>query len=422
VSRPATGRGPTGRVLVLVVGDEVLDGSVRDRNGSRIAAEVKARGGNVTRLLAVGDDPASIAAAVTEGLREGGVIVSGGIGPTGDDVTREAVAAALERELETEAGWAGRLTSRFPAAARLPGMERQSRIPRGARPVDNPSGTALGFAAETPDGGWVLVLPGVPGEVEAMLSEAAGAFLDERLSSVAGPVVRVATAGVPESVVAARIEGLPELRGLRVASYPHRGTVDLLLRPPADEGHSEAGLRRLEAAAAALRGLFGADVFEVGRRGLAEVVLEELRRRGATLSVAESCTGGGLGREITSVPGSSDVFWGGVIAYANEAKRGLLGVPDPVLEGEGAVSEAAARAMARGMRDRSGTDWAIAITGIAGPGGGTLEKPVGTVWIAVNGEREAVRGYRLPGSRDDVRRRSIAAALDLLRRLVLFPE
>lgn len=405
------------RVLVLVIGDEVVDGSITDRNGARLARAIRERGGEVSGIVLVGDEEEAIAEAVTGGLRRAdGVVACGGIGPTVDDRTREGVSRALGAGLTVEEGWAERLAARHPRARDLPGMERQSRLPAGALAIDNPVGTALGFGMDVGGGGWVLVLPGVPAELEAMLAGPAGAFLDARVAGPSVPLLRVGVAGVPESVIARRVEALPELDGLRLASYPHHGTVDLLLRPEPGAGEAE-GRERLGAAERALVETFGAHVYEVGGRGLVEVVLDLLRARGETLAVAESCTGGGLGAALTDVPGASDVFWGGVISYANEAKVRLLGVPEAVLEARGAVSEEVARAMAAGARETSEADWAVAITGVAGPSGGTEEKPVGTVWIAVSGPREAARRFRMPGGRGQVRRRSVTAALDLVRRL-----
>jgi len=402
---------------VLVVGDELLDGSVTDRNGATLARAVRSRGGEVAGIVLVGDDEAAISDAVSAGLeRAGAVLACGGIGPTSDDRTREGVARALGAGLVVDEGWADRVAERFPPARRLPGMRHQARLPEGAEPVDNPAGTALGFGADVDGGGWVLALPGVPAELRAMLVGPAGAFLDARVTGRAAPVLRVGIAGVAESVVAHRCGELPELEGLEVASYPHHGTVDLHLRAPADASET-AEAEALERGAAALRREFGEDVYEVGERSLAAVVLDVLRSGGRTLAVAESCTGGGLGSALTEVPGASDAFWGGVIAYADQAKRTLLGVPAPFLRAEGAVSGETARAMARGIRRASGADWGISITGIAGPSGGTEEKPVGTVWIAGSGEREAARLFRMPGGRAAVRRRSVTAALDLARRL-----
>lgn len=422
-------------VRLVMVGSELLEGTVADRNLSELSRAVTERGGRVTGAVVVRDEPEAIRDAVSESLAgAAGTVMCGGLGPTADDRTRDAVAEALDAQLITKESWVRRLRER-DAEDRYTeeSLHRQARVPRGSRLLENPVGTASGFGwDEAP--GWLLALPGVPAELGAMLGGGAGEWLDERLPGKARERVRVGIVGMSESRVAREAEAVAEREGVELASYPRYGVVDLHLAPPgrgrrdAGDGGRSAGEAgpgsggRLTRAEAALREVFGDAVYEVGERSLAEVVLDLLRSRGETVAVAESCTGGLLGAELTSVPGSSDVFWGGVIAYADEAKRELLGVPAATLEEDGAVSEATVRAMARGIRQRSGTDWGAAITGIAGPEGGTEAKPVGTVWVAADGPGCVCRRHRLPGGRSEVRIRSVHAALDVVRRLALREE
>lgn len=409
-------------VRLVAVGGELLDGRVADENTPRLARAVTARGGRVAEARTVRDRREAVRDAVAGGLASAdGVVVGGGLGPTRDDRTREGVAAALGRELEVveaaaadgDAGEDGDAHRGSAGRARRAGR-RQARIPRGARPIPNPAGTALAFAAGT-DRGWVLALPGVPGELSALLDGEAGAFLDEVLPGEGPPTRRVGLAGRPESGVAAALGDVAELEALEVASYPRAGVVDLHLRPgPGLEGR-DAG-EALDRAVEALRRRFGEDVYEAGDRELAEVVLDALGGDGAGLATAESCTGGLLGAELTSVPGASRVYWGGVVTYADAAKEALLGVSRRTLERRGAVSGATAREMAAGVRERSGVEWGLSVTGVAGPSGGTPQKPVGTVWIGLDGPASLAVRRRFPGDRAEVRRRSVLGALDLLRR------
>lgn len=417
-----TGPGDAPAVRLVTVGEELLDGRVEDRNTAAVAREVTARGGRVAGARIVPDDEGAVRDAVEAALAAAsGVVVSGGIGPTRDDRTREAVASALGRGLREEDGWGPDAQPRPDAnavgAAPGPGRDgcrRQARIPEGARPLGNPTGTALAFACTT-DRGWVLALPGVPDELRALLAGEAGTFLDEALPGEGPPRRRVGLSGPPESEVAEALEGIGALDGVDVASYPRTGVVDLHLRPDPDAARAD-GEVALDRAVEALRRRFGEDVYEVGDRELAEVVLDALRADGAGLATAESCTGGLLGGELTSVSGASDVYWGGVVTYADAAKRALLGVSAETLARHGAVSEATAREMAAGALERSGADWAVSVTGIAGPDGGTEEKPAGTVWLGLDGPVSAVVRRRYPGGRAEVRRRSVLGALDLLRR------
>ncbi|MFW6193288.1 MAG: nicotinamide-nucleotide amidohydrolase family protein [Gemmatimonadota bacterium] len=389
---------PRARVRALVVGSELLDGSVRDANTCHLGGWLDRRGGQLVEVRLLPDDPGRVAEAVRD-ARAGdvAVVVCGGLGPTRDDRTREAVAAALERDLVVDAS-AGR---------------GRARRPRGAETLPNPAGVAPGFASDE-GSWWIVALPGVPRELRAMLDGAAGAWIAERLSGRGRPRRRVRLAGIPESEVARKIEGMPELEGLDVRSYPASGTVDVVLL---DEEEARSGADgRLRKAVVALRRRLGDDVYEVGDRGLAEVLEARLREMGGSLAVAESCTGGMLGAELTAVPGSSDVFWGGVVSYADEAKQRLLGVSPSTLASHGAVSEATAVAMARGVREIAGASLGVAVTGIAGPGGGRPGKPVGTVWIAVSARDDAARRFEFRGGRREVRVRSVHAALDLARR------
>lgn len=408
-SAPEGGRSV--RVSALVAGSELLDGSVRDVNTCFVGGWLERRGGQLVEARVLRDDPGLVADAVRDARVDGvAVVVCGGLGSTRDDRTREAVAAALERDLVVDESLAERLEG---FGGDETARRRQARRPRGADTLPNPAGVAPGFAWEE-GGWWIVALPGVPRELRAMLDGAAGAWIVERLPGRGPPRRRVRLAGIPESEVARKIEGMPELEGLNVRSYPASGTVDVVLldggeaRPGADE--------RLQKAVVALRRRLGDDVYEVGDRGLAEVLETRLRETGGSLAVAESCTGGMLGAELTAVSDSSDVFWGGVVSYADEAKQRLLDVPAATLEAHGAVSEATAVAMARGVREIAGASLGVAITGIAGPGGGRPDKPVGTVWIAVSAGDDVARRFEFRGGRREVRVRSVHAALDLARR------
>lgn len=411
-----SGGGARPAVRLVTVGGELLEGRVEDENTAVLGRAIAERGGRVAGVRIVPDREDDVRDAVRRALREAaGVVVSGGLGPTRDDVTREGVAAALDRDLEEVAAPREESPDRVHAAgdADPRGGRGQARVPAGARPVANPAGTALAFACTT-GRGWILALPGVPGELRAVLSGEGGRFLDEALPGEGPPTRRVGLAGRPESEVADVLEGMEALEGLDVASYPRAGVVDLHLR--SDAGHGRGAREALDRAVDALRRRFGPDVYETGHRELVEVVFDGLREDGAQLATAESCTGGLLGGEITSVAGSSDVYWGGVVTYADAAKRALLGVSTETLDRHGAVSRATARQMAAGVRARSGADWGLSITGVAGPGGGTAEKPVGTVWIGLDGPGSTVVRRRFPGDRAEVRRRSVLGALDLLRR------
>ena len=410
------------RVELITIGDELLLGFTIDTNSAFLGRELAELGVELPRRTTVGDEPATISGAIREALgRADGVITTGGLGPTSDDVTMSAVAAALDLELERNDAVVARLEEIWRARGRSeplpPANLSQAMLPSGSVILPNHHGTAPGAFVETRDGRWVAVLPGVPREMREMFSASVRDMLRERAPK--GQVVQslaVRTTGIPESRLPALLgEYAGGVDGLSLAYIPGVDGVDLRLTARGI-GATVAG-DKLRAAARKLSERLEPYAYAEGTTDLAETVLGACRARGMRLAVAESCTGGMLGQRITAIAGSSDVFAGGVIAYDDEVKIELLGVAREDLQRYGAVSEEIVTAMASSARRRFGVDVGVGITGIAGPGGGSPEKPVGTVWIAVATPDEIVaRGLRLFGDRDEVRRRAAQAALDLVRR------
>ncbi|HEY5940460.1 MAG TPA: CinA family nicotinamide mononucleotide deamidase-related protein, partial [Gemmatimonadales bacterium] len=377
-----------------------------------------AQGIRVTRRTSVADRGDEIRDVVSDALRRtGAVITTGGLGPTSDDITKKVMADLFHAPLEfDETIWAG-LLARFARLERKPAESNRSQaeVPRGATVLTNRWGTAPGLWLEGPPG-LVIMLPGVPLEMRRLLEHEVMPRLASRST---GSVIRsllVRTSGIPESSLAERIGDVEsEIAPLTLAYLPGLEGVDLRLSAW-DLAPDEAE-HRLRAAAGLLRSRGADNVYAEGETDLAALVLNAARSQGVRLAVAESCTGGLLGARLTEVPGSSDVFVGGVIAYDNALKVELLGVSEAVLTEHGAVSEPVAHLMAEAAARRFGVAAAISVTGIAGPGGGTPDKPVGTVWIgcAYQGSVETRRSV-FPGSRQEVRARAAQAALFLLYR------
>lgn len=411
------------KVELVTIGDELLLGFTIDTNAAHIARQLAAIGVEIDRCTTVGDEAAGIAAAVRDALaRTGAVITTGGLGPTSDDLTKPSIAALFGREMrfdEEHFAWmAERWRTRF--GREIPDANRQqAMIPERAVKLRNNHGSAPGIWLEDDQGRWVAMLPGVPREMRGMLADTLVPMLRDR---VAGDrVVRsrtLRTTGLPESLIAERVAaiggGVPEAA---LAYLPNVDGVDLRLTVRGVA--SVEADRRLDAAAQRLRRVFARDIYGEDDADLAAVVLEACKARALTFAVAESCTGGMLGERLTRIPGASDVFVGGVIAYSNRMKTALLGVPAALIDAHGAVSEEVARAMATGARARTGADIGVGITGIAGPDGGTPEKPVGTVWLAVDvgGECRAARLHSW-GDRQEVRQRAAQAALNLVRKVL----
>jgi competence/damage-inducible protein CinA-like protein len=410
------------KLEVVTIGTELVLGQILDTNAVDLGRELAAAGVEIVRRTSVADRPDMIRAAIAEALdRTGFVITTGGLGPTRDDMTKKEVAAIFQKPLILDAAVLQSLQERFRRLGRaMPASNRtQAEVPAGATVLPNPRGTAPGLWVEEADR-VVVMLPGVPSEMRGLLAEEVLPRIAGR-GETAGIVVRsrtVRTTGIAESALAERVGAIEdEIAPLTLAYLPSSSGVDL--RVTAWRLRVEDAERRLVAAAAQLRERAGEHVYGEDNADLAATILDQLRANRQRLAVAESCTGGLLGGRITAVPGSSDVFAGGIVAYADDVKREMLGVPAALITAHGAVSEEVVVAMAAGAQQRFGVDAALAVTGIAGPAGGTVDKPVGTVWLAAR-IGNAARALRrvFPGDRGEIRARSAQAALDLLRRLM----
>ena len=416
-------------VEIVTIGDELLLGFTIDTNAAHLARQLASIGVQIIRRQTCGDSALEIAAAVREALeRTGAVITTGGLGPTSDDMTKESIAAIFGRPMEQHDAIIDALKARWKAWGRSGDLPRsnyqQAMIPAGARILANGHGTAPGIWLEDERGRWVAMLPGVPREMRGMLADELLPLMRARVTG--DPTVIVSrtlrTTGVGESAIADQLGLLaknPE--GVGLAYLPGWEGVDLRLT---SRGRTAADAAvALERAGAALLEIVGPATYGEGDTDLAAVVLDALRVRGLMLAVAESCTGGLLGARLTAIPGSSDVVLGGVIAYANGIKERLLSVDAELLRQHGAVSEPVAREMAAGAARATAADVALSITGIAGPGGGSDEKPVGTVCFGLfmQGRISSTRAVMV-GDRDEIRRRAAQAALNLLRRALLEPE
>lgn len=407
---------------ILCVGTELLLGDILNGNARWLARELASLGVPHHRQVVVGDNRERLMAAVREAAgRCRLLITTGGLGPTADDLTTEAIAAAFAVPLVEHAEVWADIQAKLGARGRpvAPSNRRQALLPEGAAVLPNPTGTAPGMIWSPQPGFTILTFPGVPMEMRAMWHATAVPWLREaRLAEGVFLSRRLNIWGIGESVLAEQVADLLALPNPTVAPYAGGGQVTLRVTArAADAAAAEALLEPVEQD---IRGRTGAACFGVDDDSLASVVVRELTRRGQTLAVAESCTGGGLGAALAAVPGASRCWLGGVMAYANAAKRELLGVPGPLLERWGAVSDPVALAMAEGARERLGSDWALATTGIAGPDGATADKPVGLVHVAVvgpapfQGWSEGVR-FGASRGRQAIQAVSVGEALDRLR-------
>ena len=408
-------------VEIVTIGTEILLGHLVDTNSVHIARTLADHGVDVYAKHSVGDNAERLAAMLGDVLaRADGAVCTGGLGPTVDDLTKDAVARAVGTTLVLHEPSLRAIEERFRQFNRpmADNNRRQAYLPDGCVVFDNPHGTAPGFVAQRADGKFVACMPGVPREMKPMLADQLVPWLVQRFGLREAIYTRTLhTVGIGESELDRRVEDLfRSLENPKIAMLAHGFAVDVKIMAKANSREDADAM--IEPVAAELRQRIGSGYYGDDDTTLPGAIVRALTARGLTLGTAESCTGGGIADQIVSVAGASGAFRGGIVAYANDVKTALLDVPERTLAEFGAVSEETATAMARGARRRLGVDAAIATTGVAGPEGGTPEKPVGLVWYALSfgGDEIETRRLTFPGSRSDIRERATVAALGLLWR------
>ncbi len=403
-------------IHLVIVGDEIVDGAISDAHGRYVAAELRRSGAGLTSITMVRDSVNAIAETLRTltGMdnKDAGqparlVLMSGGLGPTRDDCTRQALAVAFDEALEfREAVWQA-LVERFPTL-KAASNRRQAYAPSGWEILANQWGTAPGLWSGIRDGTGVAALPGPPQEFQPMVRHHLDRILCEwGHRTTPQPFVDLTTFGVSESELEDEVARAADER----LTWHTRAEPDrILVRLVGERAAARLVVDRLVER-------FGEARVVSGEATLAALVIDELREHGLMLITAESCTGGLIGGAVTAVPGSSDVFWGALVTYANQAKERVLGIPARLLATNGAVSRECVEAMAEGARRASGATAALSVSGIAGPGGGTVAKPVGTVWLGVSiGDRGPMSLLlNLHGDRDRIRRVSVREGLLFLR-------
>ncbi len=407
------------RAEIITVGTELLLGEIVDTNAAHLSRRLADIGIDVYHRSTVGDNWTRFATALGQALQRADIIfLTGGLGPTDDDLTRSIVAAVTGRKIQVNDEALRHIEDYFRATGRVMSANnrRQAMFPEGAEALFNGEGTAPGIWLEH-DNRLIICLPGPPAELRPMFEKQILPRLRERFGGRESLITRVLRfAGIGEAALAEALDDLIAAQtDPTLALYAGRGEVRLRLATRALS--AEEAQSRFAPIEAEVRKRVGSHLYGYDDDTLEGVIGKLLEQEGATLAVAESCTGGFLGHRLTNVPGSSRYFVGGVIAYANEIKTGQLDVPEADLEKYGAVSAVVAEAMARGVRNRLGSTFGISITGIAGPDGGTEDKPVGTVYIGWAGPDGCdARRFMFPTSRETFKIRTTTAALDGLRR------
>lgn len=408
-------------VELITIGDEIITGHTVDGNAAYMASQLVDSGFIVRYQTSVGDNSEDIEEAFRQALKRVEIVITtGGLGPTDDDITKRSIVKVFKRNLIFHEDILEDIRARYAKRGiEMPAInQNQALLPQGATFFPNKNGSAVGICIAE-QGRIFISLPGVPFEMQQILGDHVIPYLLGLGARQAVRASKVRTTGIVESRIAEMI--IPDLKlepGVRLAYLPGYRGVDLRVIASAET--QEEADEKARTLVRYLEEKVGRYVYGYDNDTLESVVGQLLRDNDRTLSVAESCTGGLLGATITSVAGSSDYFRGGVVSYANTVKLQELGVPQDVIDKHGAVSEMCAVAMAVGCRERLDTDYALAITGIAGPEGGTEDKPVGTVWLGLATARDT-RGHlmKLGGMRDVIRERAVYGALEMLRREIL---
>lgn len=408
---------------IIAIGSELLTPDRLDTNSLFLTEQLNRLGIEVVRKLVVGDERSLIHDAFREALERAELVISiGGLGPTADDLTRETVAELLGRKLQRNDAVLRRIEARFRRLGRQMAEvnARQAMVPEGATVLENSRGTAPGLWLEI-NGRIVILLPGPPHELEAIFAQQVAARLAERSRGVRLFKRELRMTGLPESEVDQRIAPIySRYAEVQTTVLAAPGEIQVHLRVWSAD--ARAAERMLDETVERIALALGENLFTTKGESLEEVVASSLNCNHATIAVAESCTGGLLAERLTRIPGSSSYFRGGVVSYSNDLKTAWADVPAEMVEAKGAVSAEVARALADGIRRRTGSTLGLGVTGIAGPTGGSPEKPVGTVHIALaDASSNKEHSLRFPGDRDGIRWQASQAALDMIRRYFLHP-
>jgi nicotinamide-nucleotide amidase len=412
---------------LIIVGDEILNGRVQDVNGPFLTRRLHDLGIAVCSVCTIPDRAEAMKQTIKEALEGYDIVItSGGLGPTPDDLTKCVASKLLGKRLVLDEAVLARIEKHFEATGhKMPAAStKQALVPQGAIALENPVGLAPGLILPCGDTmrhrvpsqpkRTLILLPGVPLELQKIFESGVAPYLEETyfLSPMLVTVIR--TIGAPESEIVERVSTfLARHRTIQVAYLPTTTGVDIRLSTEKDR-------KELTECQDEIKALLKTQIYAFDNASMEEVVGELLRKRRLTLSTAESCTGGSISDHITDVPGSSDYFRGGVVAYSNDHKKSLLGVTETVLRKHGAVSPECVIQMATGARERFGSDYALAVSGIAGPAGGTEAKPVGLVYVGLAGPKKTeAEELRLTGSRRMIKAQSAVRALDILRRKLM---